>query len=525
MAVIYIGDYQRRPEAQKALVYAAGYRYTDNYVVSDVRQPGMRELPPPQLYQPERTEAELERRVETQRRQEAKTAQELAQARATARGRFGGVVSKEMLSPAGTVLDVERAIKSGAVSGYILDTGTKKEYFLTEKEASDRQKELERLERLQQRQEEREPVYVSSMDKLRQTYGDVEIKREPAFQLPIGLQYQDKFRPQKQYYAVSYPHGFGSVNVAHEYKEGEQFKVLGLIPYGKPKPGKQYKSDILGFTREVGDVKEPAIRSAMEKSALEPVSTLNIKLRQVSNMLAFAPFLIKSPYVAYLGKKKPKPFSRQELKLLPPKEKAVVKPEVIDLRDIPSSGISIVGYKPLAKTKYLVSARAKPSSYSIAKAMQRAKAQIQIRPQVSLKQASVLLPAVASLQRLIPSTILTQRQTPIQAARQRQRTTPIQVPVQRPISITQIIPKFKFPVPVLPKYKTPLREKTRPTQSFKYTPARTPTPNIRMPRIPAIRFPAFDGSKILKAMPGRKRKVKEKVIVTRMLSLKDLFGK
>ena len=142
MAVIYAGDYQKQSDSQKALTYAAGYKWTDNYVVSDVQRPGMRELPPPPSYRQDISEAEVFQRIENQRLQEIRASQELAQAREAARMRFGGAVSKEMLTPAGTVHDVERAINAGAVSGYILDTGTRKEYFLTEKEAIARQTEL-----------------------------------------------------------------------------------------------------------------------------------------------------------------------------------------------------------------------------------------------------------------------------------------------------------------------------------------------------------------------------------------------
>ena len=97
MAVIYIGEYQKQPETQKALYYAAGYKYSDQYVVSTTQQPGMKQMAPPSSYQPGVTEAELSQRVTTQREQEARTALELFQSRQLARQSFGGTFTPSSL--------------------------------------------------------------------------------------------------------------------------------------------------------------------------------------------------------------------------------------------------------------------------------------------------------------------------------------------------------------------------------------------------------------------------------------------
>lgn len=197
---------------------------------------------------------------------------------------YGNVIGVKQTSPTGQTIFERRTTLGGGAVEEGLPFGVQPRYADIERTRFEtplyrRQAEYRAREETKRQQEAATP-------------------RRAAFQLPIFQQYQNRYQPPpKRYYAVSYPSGFGSEKVAHEYKPGEKFKAFGIIPYGEPKPGKLYKSDILGFTREAGEVKEESIRSAMERGALEGVSTTDIKLRQLGNMLAVSPFIIKYPYL------------------------------------------------------------------------------------------------------------------------------------------------------------------------------------------------------------------------------------
>lgn len=518
MPTIYIGTYQKAPEQQKALMYASGYRYTDNYVVSQTQQPGMRPLPPPSSYRAGETEADLSSRVAAQREQEAITARELAEHRQLARQSFAGTFtpSSFAMTQAKKGESVQREIRRMPIEKQKIQAKLKLLQSPTAQWKSEEEfkKAVSGVERFTPERIEFKGTIVSTEA--------MKEERPPTFQLPIFAEQKQFYKaPEKRYYVVKYPRGFGSIGVAQEYKVGEKFKILGLIPYGEPKPGKLYTSDILGFTREAGDIKEENIRSAMKRKELRGVSTTDIKLEQLSNMILFSPFIIKSPYAAYFGEKKLKPISRHELKLLPPKQK--VKPEVIDLTKMSESDISIVGLiKSTYKTrpKYKVSVAGK-SRAQITSSERMRRMGLLVESKTSLKESSVLLPALSMLQRIRQESKTKYASDLLQRTKQQSKT----IQLYKPVSITRTkqTPAYKLAWPTLTKTAFVPKYKVQPQPTRK--PLLIKAPLVITPRMPIINIPSFEMSGIFEAKNKRKVIIKEKVIVTRMLSLKDLFGK
>lgn len=472
-------------------------------------------------------------------------------------------------------------------------------------------------------QQGRQEPFFSIMDRLRQQRSNIEIRKPTTYQLPIFQSQQRYQPPPKRYYAVNY---FGE-NIAHQYKSGEKFKILGLFPYGEPKPGKQYKSDILGFTHEAGEVKEESIRSAMERGALEGVSTTDLKLRQLGNLLAVSPFIIKYPYLkssvsiskgkpplekmfgskTFVSQKKafggqtyyvePKPAAQQIrtpilnkmfggtakpapkvnvlknmfgtsayqkprktsvmdiLLVQPSRQRQIVRPAESMWRQVISKPSELKPrtdfeeiYKQQAIRNILqytkLSKVSKPApQVTVAKPIKtygvmeqiRLENKIRLSPQsfkpalrtISGTQYKFMLGMGAS-SRLLSGLMQGQRQE--QGLRQlfgQQQTQ-----AQRQTFKQRFAYDFSFKYPTLPKIRTSLQP-----QSIFKTPARqppkTPPPRrpirepllFRTPKIPPVYIPKFEMPAIFGKGRKKKQGITEKVIVTRMLSLKDLLGR
>lgn len=210
------------------------------------------------------------------------------------RDRYGNVIGVRQTDASGNIIFERKPTPGGGLVEEGLPASTQSRYVEIQREREMMPLYRRRAEYSQKQQ---------AIDRQQQA----EIIRTPSFQLPILTSTQNRYKSQpKRYYTVSYPSGFGHENVAHEYRPGEKFKILGLIPYKEPKPGKFYTSDILGFTREKGEIEEEEIRSSMERGALKRVSTTDIKLRQLGNLLAVSPFIIKYPYLKPSVSIKPK---------------------------------------------------------------------------------------------------------------------------------------------------------------------------------------------------------------------------